>query len=202
MKTLVWLLGPPAVGKMTVGRALEEITGLPLFHNHMSIELVLPFFEFGSPPFARLVGGFRERLFEEVAASDLPGLIFTYVWAFDRPEDHGFVRETKGIFESRGGRSVFVELHADLETRLRRNGTDLRLAEKPSKRDVEASTARLLDAERRHRLASSGDFPFPEHLAIDNSRLEPREVARLVAAHFSLPVLPPSTRLVPRGLGR
>ena len=38
-KTLVIILGSHAVGKMTVGQELAKITGLRLFHNHMSIEL-------------------------------------------------------------------------------------------------------------------------------------------------------------------
>jgi shikimate kinase len=37
----ILITGPQAVGKMTVGQELEKITGLKLFHNHMSIELVL-----------------------------------------------------------------------------------------------------------------------------------------------------------------
>jgi 2-phosphoglycerate kinase len=53
--TLVFIVGPPAVGKMTVGFALAERTGLRLFHNHQTIELALNFFEFGTPPFGRLV---------------------------------------------------------------------------------------------------------------------------------------------------
>jgi hypothetical protein len=104
MKTLVFLIGPPAVGKMTVGLALQDLTGLRLFHNHLSIEAVLPIFPFGSKPFSRLVGEFRVRIFEEVAESDLPGLIFTYVWAFDQPEDRHFVEKVKQIFEVRAGR--------------------------------------------------------------------------------------------------
>ena len=83
--TLVVIFGPPAVGKMAVGAELSALTGFPLFHNHLSIEAVLPVFEFGTPAFGRLVGEFRERVFVEVAESDLPGLIFTYVWAFDDP---------------------------------------------------------------------------------------------------------------------
>jgi hypothetical protein len=83
---LVILFGPPAVGKMTVGYALERLTGLRLFHNHMTVDLALRFFEFGQPPFLRLVSGLRTLVFEEVAASDLPGLIFTYVWALDNTD--------------------------------------------------------------------------------------------------------------------
>jgi hypothetical protein len=186
MKTLVVLIGPPAVGKMAVGRALEELTGYPLFHNHMSIELALPFFEFGSEPFSRLVGGFRRQIFEEVAASDLPGLIFTWVWAFDEPADRAFIAGVHDLFDQRGWRVVFVELAAELDTRLARNRTELRLREKPSKRDVKQSEERLLDAEKRYRMTSDGDFPYPHHLPVDTNHLAPDAVARQVARHFSL----------------
>jgi hypothetical protein len=106
---LVMLVGPPAVGKMTVGHALAARTGLRLFHNHQTIDLVLRFFPFGTPPFRRLNGEFRRRIFEEVAASDLPGLIFTYAWAFDDPRDHAAVEAWSAIFRARGGRVVFAE---------------------------------------------------------------------------------------------
>lgn len=186
MKTLVVLLGPPAVGKMATGRALEELTGYPLFHNHMTIELVLPFFDFGSEPFSRLVSEFRRRIFAEVAGSELPGLIFTWVWAFDEPSDRAFIDELVELFSKSGSRVVFVELWADLETRLARNRTGLRLQEKASKRDLDASEARLLEAEERYRMNSDGNFPFDEHLWIDNTRAEPEAVARRIAEHFSL----------------
>ncbi len=38
---LVFIIGNAEVGKMTVGRELMKITGLRLFHNHMSIEPVI-----------------------------------------------------------------------------------------------------------------------------------------------------------------
>ena len=89
--TLVVIFGPPAVGKMTVGMELERLTGLPLFHNHMTVDPVLQFFPFGSPSFSKLVGELRRCIFEEIAASDLPGVIFTYVWALDDPRDKAHV---------------------------------------------------------------------------------------------------------------
>jgi replication-associated recombination protein RarA len=60
----VVIFGPPAVGKMTVGHELSKITGFRLFHNHMTIELVLNFFDFGDPQFEALVSEFRQRVFE------------------------------------------------------------------------------------------------------------------------------------------
>jgi hypothetical protein len=189
--TLVFIIGPPAVGKMTVGLELSSLTGIPLFHNHQSIEAVLPVFDFGTEPFNRLVSNFRDEMFREVAESDLPGLIFTYVWAFDEGESLHFVQKMKEIFESRGGRTVFLELWADVETRLSRNRTELRLASKPSKRDVEESARRLVANGERYQLSSRGDFPFPDHLRIDNTHLTPRAVAEWAVAFFSLPSLPP-----------
>jgi hypothetical protein len=191
-RTLVFIVGPPAVGKMTVGMEVSALTGIPLFHNHLSIEAVLPVFPFGSDPFNRLVSGFRDRMFIEVAESDLPGLIFTYVWAFDHETDLRFVERMKSLFEARGGRAVFVELWADQETRIARNATELRLAEKPSKRDVTASESRLLKADREYKLASEGDFPFPDHLWIDTSDLSPRAAAEQIVDHYSLSRVPTS----------
>lgn len=185
--TLVFIVGPPAVGKMTVGHELAKRTGLRLFHNHHTIELVLRFFPFGSPPFGRLVSEFRGRIFEEVAGSDLPGLIFTYVWAFDQPADHSVVARLAEIFTSRGGRVLYVELEATQEERLRRNETEFRLAEKPSKRDVAASRARLLEHDSVYRLNSAGEFEGrADYLRIDNTHLPPETVAERIIDHFAL----------------
>lgn len=189
-KTLVWICGPPAVGKMTVGLELSEITGFPLFHNHLSIEAVLPVFRYGSPPFNRIVAQFRDSVFVEAARSDLRGLIYTMVWAFDHPGDLEFVEKYKAIFESHGGGVVFVELTADLETRLARNASESRMSAKPSKRDVEASRQRLLENHEAYQLESRGAFPFPDYLRLDNTHLAPRAVAERVAVHFGLPSVP------------
>jgi hypothetical protein len=187
--TLVFIIGPPAVGKMTVGHALARRTGLKLFHNHHTIELVLQFFPFGSPPFGRLVREFRHRVMEEVAESDLPGLVFTYVWAFDHAAERPSVESMASTFTSRGGRVVYVELSATQDERLRRNETEFRLAHKPSKRDVAASRQRLLDDDAHYRLNTAGEFDHrADWLRIDNTALSPEEVAERIIAHFGLPV--------------
>lgn len=185
-KTLVWLFGPPAVGKMTVGLELSRLTGLPLFHNHVSIEAVLPVFRYGTPPFNRIVGRFRDHVFQEAARSDLPGLVFTMMWAFDIESDLKFVEKQKAVFEAEGARTVFVELQAPLAVRIERNASELRLSAKPSKRDVAASRERLVSADSAYQLDSGGDFPFPEYLRIDNTDLAPSAAAEMIARHFGL----------------
>ncbi len=190
--TLLFLVGPPAVGKMTVGHEIAARTGFRLFHNHQTIDLVLPLFPFDSPQFGRLVRGFRRRIFEEVAASDLPGLIFTYVWAFDLPSEQVTIDEYAEPFRAAGGRVLFVELEATQEERLRRSSTAFRLAAKPFMRDVEQARRRLLELDARYQLSSDGEFDArPDYLRIDNTALEPATVAAEVIRRFSLPAPQP-----------
>lgn len=187
--TLVVIFGPAAVGKMTVGLELERLTGLRLFHNHMTVDLVLPFFGFGEPPFNRLVSEFRVRLCEEIAASRLPGLIFTYVWALDQPGDKTFIDRLAGIFEARGRRVCYVELAASVDERLRRNESALRLERKAPKRDLARSRELLLHHDQQYRLNSQGDFFYPDrHLRIDNTAIAPQHVALQIVEHFGLPL--------------
>lgn len=176
---------------MSVGQEISTLTGLRLFHNHLAIEPVLRFFPFGTPPYGRLVSEFRSRLFEEVAASDLPGLIFTYVWAFDRPEDQNTLDSYAAPFRQRGARILYLELEATQEERLRRNVGETRLAEKPSKRDTAWSAKHLRELDAQHRLNSHGEFDGrDDYLRIDNTNLEPGIVATRAAEYFGLPALP------------
>jgi hypothetical protein len=190
---LVLLFGPPAVGKMTVGRELARITGYKLFHNHMTVEPVLDIFPFGSPPFSRLVNELRRRVVEEAVLADLPGLVFTLVWGLELPEDRELVSSYVDIVEGAGGRFSFAELSANLDERLIRNGTPLRLAEKRSKRDLDFSRRNLLDLEENYVMNTSelptvADdlFTGRDHVRIDNTDLDPAEAAKLIAAGLGI----------------
>jgi shikimate kinase len=182
------IFGPPAVGKMTVGTELAKLTGFKLFHNHMTIELVLNFFPYGHPQFAKLVGEFRRRIFEEVAESDLPGLIFTYVWALDLPGDKAEIDRYCDIFRARGAQIYFAELEAPVEERLQRNRGADRLAQKPSKRNVAQSEQNLVEESQQYKHNSTGDFFYPDrHVKIDNTALSAAETAQQIVTAFDLP---------------
>lgn len=184
MKFIV-VFGPPAVGKMSVGQELAKLTGFKLFHNHMTIELVLNFFEFEELPFRRLISEFRRRIFEEVAASELPGLIFTFVWAMDLESDKKFIDSSCEIFREKGADIYFVELEAELSERLKRNEAPTRLTEKPSKRDVQTSRELLLKHDEEHQLNSCGDFFYTDnYLKINNTHLSPSDAARRIVESF------------------
>jgi len=185
--TLVFVVGPGAVGKMTVGAEIARRSGFRLLHNHQTIDLVLPYFPFGSAPFGRLVGEFRRRIMEEVARSELPGLIFTYVWAFGEDDDD--IERYAQIFRAVGGAVYYVELQAPQSVRLERDQTPFRLERKPTKRDPEISRRRLMDMDAGYQLDSGDRFAGrADYLKIDNTTRGPAEVAELVIARFGLPV--------------
>lgn len=180
---LLMLFGPPAVGKMTVGRALCARTNFRLFHNHMTIEPLIETFGYGTPQFNRLNDAFRRQVFEEAAAGGID-LVFTVVWGLNLEEDRDWVKGCVEIFD---GDVVFVELRADLDTRLVRNHTSERLADKPSKRDLEWSDDNVRSMET---LLMTSEHPSPAdeiltaypHLVLDNTHLSAEEAAAYIAA--------------------
>lgn len=186
MKFII-IFGPQAVGKMTVGHELEKITGLKLFHNHMTIELVANFFSYGTPSGKRLVRLFRNEIFKEVASSDLEGLIFTYIWAFNDKADWDYVDSVAKIFRDKGGDVYYVELEADVDERLRRNKTEHRLLHKPTKRNLDFSENDIKKSMLKHRMNSEkGEVKEKNYLRIDNTYLEADDVALKIKNEFKL----------------
>ncbi|PEB24409.1 shikimate kinase [Bacillus toyonensis] len=183
----ILIFGPQAVGKMTVGQELATLTGLKLFHNHMTIDLVSLIFDYSTKEAKRLVSLFRNEIFEEISKSDLSGMIFTYVWAFDLQSDWDYIHHVVSIFESKGGTVYFVELEAELDERLERNKSPHRLEHKPKKRDIEWSENNLKETMKKHRLDSlHGEIEKEEYIKINNTYLSAKEVAEMIKEKFRL----------------
>ena len=72
---LIFIWGPAASGKLTVGQKLSQLTGIPLFHNHLVVDALLEKYEFGAPEFVRLREAMWMTVFDTAARSGQP-LIF------------------------------------------------------------------------------------------------------------------------------
>ena len=178
---LAILIRPHAVGKMTVGQHLSELSGYKLFHNHLSIELVAPFFSFSTPEGRGLVNDIRQLIFEAFAKSDAAGYILTFVWAFELSGDCDYIESVTKLFEDQGHEVYWIELEADIDTRIDRNQSENRLAHKPSKRDVAWSKRNLIESAEKHRLNShTGELDFPRYMRINNTHKSPRVVAKQI----------------------
>lgn len=181
---LIFIIGDAAVGKMTVGQELTKITDLRLFHNHMTIEPVLEIFGGIN---GKVISRLREVIFEEFAKSEQYGLIFTYLWAFDKQSDWDYVEHVCDIFRKHNADIYYVELFAPQEIRLQRNSTENRLNNKASKRDIKISNQRLINDDIKYRCVSNdGEVTFDNYIKIDNSNLSAESVAKMIKEQFGL----------------
>jgi hypothetical protein len=187
---LIVLFGPPAVGKMTVGRAICAVSDLRLFHNHHTIEPLHEIFGQDHVAFATLNAEFRRRVIEEAAATGVR-LVFTTVWNLAGERDAAYIRSLVSPYTDRRLSVRFVELHADLATRLGRNDGPDRLAAKPSKGNLAWSEAHIREREDTFTMNTSPDVVLPgqdvlaefPHLRLDTTLLTPAEAAARILAN-------------------
>lgn len=191
---LIVLIGAQAVGKMSVGRELEQRINGKLLYNHQTIDLFANFLGYSQAAF-QLSSDVRKKLFQAFVANKetnvTESIIFTVLIDFDSLEDIQFLRDIQAIFLQEQEEVFFVELTADIETRLKRNVQADRLLAKPSKRDIAFSEQELLSSHNRFRLESfEGEMQrlFSEipYLKIENSALSPKEVAEKIIEAFQL----------------
>jgi hypothetical protein len=186
---LVIIFWPQAVWKMTVWHALEKVTKLKLFHNHMTIDLVSPLLWFWSkyPAWKNLVEEFRIRIFEEFAKTSNEWLVFTFCWAFNLQDESIYIEKISNIFKSEWWETYLVELKADVDERVKRNKTLHRLKHKPSKRNIERSENELKESMNKYRFNSHPwEIKNKNYIKIDNTNLTPDEVANMIVERFWL----------------
>lgn len=176
---LVFLFGPAAVGKLTVGKALAARTGYPLFHNHLIVDAVGAVFPFGSPQFVRLRQEFWLRTFAEAAEAQR-SLIFTFAPEPTVPAD--FVPETVRTVTALGGQPRFVRLSCSDATQDARVGNADR-----------AQYQKLRSRDTLVRLRSAGETTWagPVDLEIDTDRSTPDDSAAAIVSAFALTPSPP-----------
>ena len=173
---LVFIYGPPAVGKLTDATELSKQTGFKLYHNHVSIDFVKSIFQFGTPPFRRLVDRYRREMLEEAAREHVDA-IFTFVYG--KGDDDEFVRDIVRRVESHNGKVLFVRLYCGREELARR------VAIKSRKKKGKLASKRDLDGLFKE-FDLMSEVPSVASLSIDTTRNSPEKSARLIADHYKL----------------
>lgn len=174
---LVFIYGPPGVGKLTVAKALAKATGYKLFHNHATTDVVDAVFPFGTSSYRRLVDQYRLLMFEEAARAKIPGLIFTVVYA--REYDQQFLKDVIRAVRRHGGRVCWVKLTASqtvLERRIKHAGR------RQFNKIKKISTLRGLL--KRYDLHAT--VPFGRSLVINTEKTKPAAAARFIEKRLNL----------------
>jgi len=168
---MLFLYGPPASGKLTVGREVAKRTGCALFHNHLVVDALLAVFPFGSPEFVRLREQFWIETIQAAAHSDRP-LIFTFC-----PElsvDPAFPERLRVTVEQAGGAVSYIRLDVSEEEQERRLAA-------PSRTGGKLRDVALFRSLRSNFSAAMAMMPSPE-MCIDTTVTSIADAADRIAA--------------------
>jgi hypothetical protein len=178
MKNAVfYLIGPPGVGKYTVGKIIAERTAAKLVDNHYAINPIFGLIEQDgrTPVPAEVwpqVGKVRSAVLETIATVSPPewSFVFTHA-ASDDPSDAGTCREILSAAERRGARVIVARLHCAPDELARRVLSPERRA-RMKEMDPEAARANAVAP-----VFDPGHSPL---IDIDTTAKTPSEVASLV----------------------
>jgi hypothetical protein len=173
---LLFLHGAPAVGKLTVARALLRIVPGRLMDNHAAIDLALTIFEFGAPGFWELVHDVRRSAIDAAAANGVPLLVTTFCYA--EPDDREQFGQFEEIMHRHGGELLPAFLHCSREEALRRVGNPDRMA----RRKISSGDHLIRELDRYDLTA----VPRPDCLKLDTWTNPAEVTAQSIVNHFGL----------------
>lgn len=172
---LFFIYGPPAVGKLTVANELAKITGFPVFHNHLTRDIVHELYPHTLQQNYGLVHDLRLTVFHYLASRGTSA-IFTYV--YDGDSDWPAVKQMIQAVEPSGGQVCFIELTTSKATLMNRVTEESRKAHR--KIHSAETLAEVMEAN------SFSSIPLDSVLTIDNTKLSAHDTAVQIAKHFDV----------------
>jgi broad-specificity NMP kinase len=175
--TVFYLIGPPGVGKYTVGTIIAARIGAKLVDNHYAINPIFALIEQDGrtplpDPLWQQVGKVRSAVLETIATFSPRhwSFVFTHA-ASNHPSDAGTCREILSAAARRGARVIVARLSCAPDELARR-------VLSPERR----SRMKEMDAEaaRRNAVALPFDPGVPDIVDIDTTAKTAREVADIV----------------------
>ena len=173
---LIFLHGSPAVGKLTVAKALLRLVPGRLMDNHANVDLARTVFDFGAPGFWELVHSSRCIALHAAGKHGVPLLVTTFCYA--EPDDLEKYEEFEAILRRYDGEMLPVFLHCPQEEALRRVGNPDRV-----ERRKLTSAEGLINFLDGHNFTS---VPRADCIKFDTGAMSPGAVAREIVGRFGL----------------
>jgi hypothetical protein len=170
--------GAPAVGKLTVARELSKITGFAVLHNHLTIDLSVLLFPYGSPKFHELNRRLRFAILEAGVKEDVRGIIWT-TGLPNLPEIRKTYHKLDRFIKEHNGSVHYVHLVCD------QGELDRRVLGNSRKEFRKLRSVKQLRKNMREVDYSPGHLGSSS-IQIDNSRLSPKKAALQITRDFSL----------------
>lgn len=175
---VVFLYGPPAVGKLTIAQELQKKLGYKLLHNHLLISVFDSIFDFHDPVRKVLTREFRMRLVEEAIKENID-LIITSGSA-GSPTLFDYFSDLITLINEKGGKLAMVHLTADSNTLLSRVDDEFRKIH--GKNFGQEEMKKILAQER----FVFDKYPDLEHVTIDTSTTSAKDAAAEIIAYYHL----------------
>jgi len=174
---LIFIYGPPAVGKLTVAKELSKITGYKIFHNHLTQDLAREIYpEFSEKRFG-LVNKIRLDIFD-YAAKNNTDMIFTFVYSNDCGNKE-FIKDAVDKIINNGGNIYFVQLTAEKDVLLNR-------VEDDSRKEFH----KINDKQKLSKILDNNNFSDPVEydgvLKIDTTELDAISLAKKITKYFKI----------------
>jgi hypothetical protein len=173
---LLFLHGAPAVGKLTVAKALLKAVPGRLFDNHAAIDVARTVFDFGAPGFWELVLDVQCAVLEAAAGQNTPLVVMTYCYA--DPDDLPAFQQFEAIGQRSGGQLLPVFLRCSREEAIRRVGNPDR-----------AQRRKITSAEGLDQFLSQfrlTQVPRSDCLVLETDQRTPDATAHEIIRHFAL----------------
>ena len=175
---LVFVYGPPAVGKLTVAQELAKLTGYRLFHSHLTVDMVESLFPRTTPQYRPILRKYRLYLVEEAAKAKV-NFIMTFAYYSKEPGTIAWVRSLTRVVKKHGGQVCFVRLICEYKELAKR-------VKHPSRAKFgKIKTLSLLN-ERIVNAGGVSEVPGVHSFTLDNTKLSAKKTAHLIKKHFKL----------------
>jgi broad-specificity NMP kinase len=176
---IVFLYGPPGVGKFTIGSCLRDITGIGMVHNHATVDIGIAVFGRDEALRRDLMIKLRHEI--AMGATVKRRSLITTV-AYSGEVDNEWLADMHNGVTSAGGTMSFVRLTAPREVLMER------IAHSPHRFDM----GKIVDpsdlADRFDRCDVEAIVPYAS-ITVDTTQQPPRASALLIANSLRLALL-------------